>query len=125
MRARAPGQSPLLLLDVAAMLVEEKLDYAVIGAMAAAMHGSIRATTDADALISATLARLGQLEKVLRRAGLKTELRRGDQDDPVPALLAISDRHENRVDLLAGLRGMDPAALSRSITVPFLGSPCV
>ena len=33
----------------------------------------------------------------------------------------MSDRHDNRVDLLSGLRGLDRLALSRSITVPFLG----
>jgi hypothetical protein len=49
-------------------------------------------------------------------------LRRGDADDPIPALLAVSDRHGNRVDLLAGLRGIDPRALSRSINVPFFDS---
>jgi hypothetical protein len=49
-------------------------------------------------------------------------LRRGDADDPIPALLSVNDRHDNRVDLLAGLRGLDRLALSRSITVDFLGS---
>lgn len=57
-----------------------------------------------------------------RKAGFKTDLRHGDADDPIPALLAISDKHGNRVDLLAGLRGLDSEAFSRSLTVPFLGS---
>ena len=61
------------------------------------------------------------LKKHLEKAGFATELRRGDADDPIPALLSVSDRHDNRVDLLAGLRGLDPLAFSRSITVPFLG----
>jgi hypothetical protein len=52
MKARAPGQSALLLLDVVQELTAQNIDYAVIGAMAAAVHGSIRATTDADALLS-------------------------------------------------------------------------
>ncbi len=121
MRARAPGQSALLLLDVLTVLNKQAVSYAIIGAMAAAVHGSIRATTDADALVSVTLAKLGQLEKAFRRAGFTTELRRGDPDDPIPALLALSDRHENRVELLAGLRGLDPETLSRAIAVPFRG----
>lgn len=103
------------------MLVDEQISYAVIGAMAASVHGSIRASTDADALLSVTLPQLGQLEKAFRRTGLETELRRGDQDDPIPALLAVSDRHGNRVDLLGGLRGLDPKAFSRAITILFLG----
>ena len=122
MKARGPGQSALLLLDVATVLAVEKIDYAVIGAMAASVHGSIRATTDADALLSVTLPKLKQLEKALRKAGFDTELRRGNAENPIPALLAVSDRHGNRVDLLGGLRGMDPEAFSRSVTVPFMGA---
>ena len=122
MRARGPGQSALLLLDVAASLADQEVEYAVIGAMAASVHGSIRATTDADALLSVSVPKLAQLERAFRKAGLNTDLRRGDADDPISALLAITDKHGNRVDLLTGLRGLDAQAFSRSITVPFLGS---
>ncbi len=121
MKARGPGQSALLLLDVAQLLVKEKVKYAVVGAMAAAVYGAIRATTDADALLSVALSRLGLLEKAFRRAGFESELRRGDVEDPIPALLVLSDHHGNRVDLLAGLRGLDPEAFSRLISVRFQG----
>src|SRR5471030_3469912 len=106
MRARGPGQSTLLLLDVAQVLAREKVDYAVVGAMAAAVHGAIRATTDADALLSIALSRLVQLERAFRKAGFEAELRRGDTEDPIAALLVLSGRHGNRVDLLTGLRGL-------------------
>src|SRR5512138_1985185 len=122
MRARAPGQSVLLLLDVAAVLSEQAIDYVVIGAMAASVHGSIRATTDADALIGVGVPKLRQLQRALKKAGLSADLRQGDADDPIPALLAVVDKHGNRVDLLAGLRGFDAAAFSRAMTVPFLDS---
>jgi hypothetical protein len=122
MRARGPGQSVLLLLDAAAVLADEEIDYAVIGAMAAAVHGSIRATTDADALVSVSAAKLTRLQKAFKKAGFNADVRHGDADDPIPALLAISDKHGNRVDLLAGLRGLDSGAFARSIIVPFLGS---
>src|SRR6202042_2383769 len=69
----------------------------VIGAMAAAVYGAIRATTDADALLSVSVARLGQLEKIFKKAGFATELRRGDADDPIPALLSVSDRSRMRM----------------------------
>lgn len=121
MRTRGPGQSALLLMDVAAVLKKERIAYAVIGALAASVHGTIRATTDADALISASLSKLRSLDRVFEKAGFTTELRRGEAEDPIPAMLMLGDAHGNRVDLLAGLRGLDPEALSRSITVPFLG----
>lgn len=122
MKARASGQSVLLLLDVIDVLTEDNVDYAVIGALAAALHGSIRATTDADALVSLSLPELGKLDKALRKAGFTTELRRGDPDDPIPALLTVSDRFGNRVDLLAGLRGLDPEAFQRAVSVTFQGT---
>jgi predicted nucleotidyltransferase len=122
MRARGPGQSALLLLDVAATLGNQGIDYVVIGAMAAAVHGSIRATTDADALVSAGVAKLKHLQGALKRAGLSADLRQGDAEDPIRALLAVTDKHRNRVDILAGLRGLDAGAFSRAIEVPLFGS---
>ena len=38
---------------------------------------------------------------------------------PIAALLRISDNHDNRVDLLLGLRGMEPGAFSRVVVIPF------
>lgn len=122
MRTRGPGQSVLLLLDVAAVLADEEVEYAVVGAVAGSIHGFIRATTDVDALISVSLPKLAQLQKALKKARFATDLRRGDADDPIPALLAVTDKHGNRLDLLAGLRGLDSGAFSRAITVPFLDS---
>ncbi len=122
MRATGPGQSLLLLLDIVAVLDEQRIEYAVVGAVAASVYGTIRATTDADAVVSASRTKLTVLEKILRKAGLTAELRRGDSDDPIPALLAIGDPFGNRVDLLGGLRGLDPDAFERTIAVPFSGT---
>jgi predicted nucleotidyltransferase len=119
--ATGPGQSLLLLLDVVAVLERERIAYAVIGALAASIYGTVRATTDADALVSLPAPRLGSLEKKLRRIGLAARLHHGDADDPIPSLLAISDRFGNRVDLLGGLRGLDPTAFERTLAVPFSG----
>lgn len=122
MRARAPGQSALLLLDVVAALTRARVDYAVIGAMAAAVHGAIRATLDADALVSLTMPELRKIGRAIQKSGLNTELREGDGSDPIPARLAVSDRHGNRVDVLGGLRGLDPQAFARTVEVPFRGT---
>jgi predicted nucleotidyltransferase len=121
LRARRPGQSALLLLDVVAVLKDEAIDYAVIGAMAAAVHGELRATADADALISVSIAKLTRLSSTLKSLGFEADLRSGDLEDPIPAMLIIGDTHGNRVDLLGGLRGLDPRAFSRTIEVAFSG----
>ena len=122
MKTTGPGQSLLLLLDVVAALDDQGIRYGVVGAIAASVYGTVRATTDADALVSAPLSRLIKLERTLRKDGLTVELRRGDAIDPIPALLTISDQFGNRVDLLGGLRGLDPGAFDRTFGVPFSGT---
>ncbi len=121
MRAKQAGQSPLLLLDVISALKKEGIEYAVIGALAAAVYGTIRASADADALISFSVGQLAKLAQILKKKGFATELRRGDPDDPIPAMLIISDQYDNRVDLLVGLRGLDPSVHSRTVAIPFRG----
>ena len=76
---------------------------------------------DADAVLSLTAAELGSLERKFKAEAFQTELRRGDPEDPIAALLALTDRYGNRVDLLAGLRGLEAEAFSRAIDVPFAG----
>jgi predicted nucleotidyltransferase len=109
-------------LDVVDVLKREDVDYMVIGALAAAVYGAIRASADADALVSLSVAKLSNLSQIFRKKGFTVELRRGDAEDPIPAMLVIGDKHQNRVDLLGGLRGLDPGTLSRSVEVPFSGA---
>ena len=119
MRASRPGQSALLLVDVVEILRSERIDYLVIGAFALSVHGVVRASTDADALIHISGTRMKQLRRVFEAAGFEGELRLGDPDDPIPAMLVLSDSHGNRVDVLGGLRGLDPKVFTRGIEVPF------
>jgi predicted nucleotidyltransferase len=122
MRTGGPGESALLLLDVVAVLNERQIPYAVIGAIAATIHGVMRASMDADLVVSLPFAKAVELEQALIARGFATELSRGDYADPIPGMLKASDSHENRVDLLVGLRGLEPQAFSRAIDVPFQGS---
>ncbi len=89
--------------------------------MAASVHGVVRASMDADAVLALPTHELAGLEKQLRTSGFGTELRYGDDDDPIAAVLALNDSFGNRVDLLAGLRGLDPAAFTRAFDVHFQG----
>jgi len=122
MRTSRSGESALLLLDVVDSLVAQKVEYAVIGALAASVHGVVRASMDADVLLSVGAQQARNLEYVFKGAGFRTEAIRGDFDDPIPGLLKVSDSHGNRVDLLLGLRGVEPQAFSRTIEVPFQGN---
>jgi len=108
-------------MDVVAALSVAHIDYAVIGALAVSVHGVVRASQDADAIVRATIGELGEMNARLQALGLKTELRHGDIDDPVPALLLASDKFGNRVDLLVGLKGMDPSVYARAVQVKMSG----
>jgi hypothetical protein len=121
MRASRPGQSALLLLDVLEILRREKVDYLIIGAFALSVHGVVRASTDADALLQISLSGIKRLSRIFEVAEFQVTLRQGDANDPIPIMLILSDSHGNQVDLLGGLRGLDPKAFSRGIEVPFLG----
>ena len=98
-----------------------KIEYAVIGALAASIHGAVRASLDADVVLSVGLPGVQPLADALRTSGLRTELARGDMEDPIPAVLKATDLYDNRVDLLIGLRGLDAQAFARAIDVPFQG----
>ncbi len=122
MRSDGFGQSALLLLDAIEVLARERIGYAVIGAMAAAIHGVVRASTDADVVLSLGGRKGSDLEQQFKSAGFQTEFRLGGVDDPIPAVLQLSDAFKNRVDLLVGLRGLEPDAFSRAIEVKFQGA---
>jgi hypothetical protein len=121
MRTEQAGQSALLFLDVAEILTRENVDYLIIGAFALSIHGLVRASSDVDALLYVSYSRLARISKVFEAAGFEATIRRGDDDDPILSMLVLSDSYGNRVELLGGLRGLDPMSFSRAVQVPFYG----
>jgi hypothetical protein len=119
-RTNRAGQSALLLLDAIEILKREKIDYVVIGAFALSAHAVVRASRDVDALLCISYARLTRLSSMFKSAGFATTLRPGDAEDPILGMLVLGDTHGNQVDLLGGLRGLDPKVFSRAIEVKFL-----
>ena len=122
MRATASGQSALLLLDVIDMLNRLRVPYAIVGAFAASFYGVVRASMDADAIISLHPGQTGvtMLLDAFRAAGLKSAYRKGDLHDPVGAVINAEDHLNNRVDLLMNIRGMTEAVFSRTIEAEFM-----
>src|SRR5688572_20228825 len=82
----------------------------------------VRATMDVDAVLFTPPRKLEDLRASFDSAGFRAELRRGDSDDPIPAMLVLRDNYDNRVELLGGLRGMDPEVFSRTVEVPLMGT---
>jgi len=89
--------------------------------MAAAVHGVVRAGLDAEAVV-ALHAREQRVCGRRSEAGYDAELRVGDADDSIPALLEVSVRHQNRVDLLVGLMGVVLEAMNRMRQVALAGA---
>lgn len=121
MRTDRAGQSALLFLDVAEILTREHIDYLIIGAFALSVHGLVRASSDVDALLCVSYSRLAKICRIFKAAKFAVTIRRGDDDDPILSMLTLSDAYGNRVELLGGLRGLDPLVFSRAIEVPFYG----
>jgi hypothetical protein len=121
-RTTGPGQSALLLLDAVDILKLENVGYLIIGAFALSVHGVVRASLDADAVLQISVPRIKKLRSLFEDAGFQVSLRQGDADDPIPVMLVLADTHGNQVDLLGGLRGLDPKAFARGLDVPFQGN---
>ena len=122
MRTTGPSQAPLLMLDVVDVLDEAGIRYMIVGAIAAAYHGVIRASRDADAVVSLPESDLPALAEKLAAAGLEVRISRGDADDPIAQVILLTDAHGNMVDLLWGVRGMEKRAFERVRTTSLLGA---
>ena len=89
-------------------------------------HGIVRASLDADAIVALQVLEAQALRQSFIEEGYEAAVRTGDIDDPIAGILEVKDRHGNRVDLLIGLRGMDPNTASVSIDngTDFIWSEC-
>jgi hypothetical protein len=122
MRVDGPSQPAHLLLDVIDGLNSFKIPYAIAGGFAVAYYGVPRFTEDGDSVVwmKDSAKTPVELKDDLIALGYKAALRQGDIDDPIALSIRIEDEFKNRVDLLLGVRGMDPEASKRCITAPIL-----
>lgn len=122
MRAKGCGQSALLLLDIVDLLSRENIPYAIIGAFAASFYGIVRASLDADVIISLTAEDFDvhDLAAALRKDGFVCGYCAGSSDDPLDGVVRINDKYGNQVDLITGIKGMDAGAFGRINTVSLL-----
>jgi predicted nucleotidyltransferase len=122
MRTTTYGQSSLLLLDIIEFLNKRGIPYAIIGAFAASFYGVVRASLDADAVISIlSPAVTDDFCANLNSWGLNAVYRKGDTEDPIAGVINIEDQFSNRVDLLMGIRGMRQEVFSRCQEAQFMG----
>lgn len=120
-----PDDAPHLLASIGKSLDEAGAKWAVIGAMAVAYHGWIRASLDADALLSlrGTALDIDQLAEKLRREGRQVDLRMGEPGDPLGYVLRIRDGSGNQADLIGGIRKLDGGFWDRVVAQEWDGMP--
>ena len=84
------------LLEKASKELDASIQFALIGGLAVAAWGVIRATQDIDVLANSDPTPLvntrlrGELKEFLDGNGCYTEWRIGDSDDPIPLLLRVN-----------------------------------
>lgn len=86
---------------------------ALIGAVALAAHGIVRATLDFDLLSVETGLLAGEAWADLAASGAVVEIRRGDSDDALAGVVRISRAGEAPVDVVVGKRRFLEDVLAR------------
>lgn len=100
------------------------IPYALIGGLAVAARGAVRATQDVDLLVAVAVQEAPSLEQSLRDSGFQATYYHGAADDPIAGVLrlAISTAGaEVKCDVLLASRAWQTQAV-RNATVVDLGS---
>ncbi|MEO6096401.1 MAG: nucleotidyltransferase [Fibrobacteria bacterium] len=120
---QASGSPPEMLDRVGRILDASAVQWATIGALAVAYHGFVRASLDADALISmrGSGMDLDALAQLLIRDGFTVKVSMGEDDDPLGFVVRILDTEGNQVDLIGGIKRLDPAFFDRALVDEFDG----
>jgi hypothetical protein len=109
--------SPQLLNLVGQVLEGSRVRWGAIGALAVAYHGWVRASMDADALITLRDSDVN-MEELLRRLRIKgwqVEYRDGGPGDPLGFVVRIQDDRGNQVDLIGAIRNLDSKFFERTV----------
>ncbi|MDB5103974.1 MAG: hypothetical protein JWP91_1663 [Fibrobacteres bacterium] len=116
-----PGSSPQMLDRIGRILDANQINWATIGALAVAYHGLVRASLDADALITLKGAALDLegLAGLLAGQGFSVDTRMGEEGDPLGFVVRITDVNGHQVDLIGGILRLDPGFFTRSVRDEF------
>lgn len=110
--------------QVVVILDELHVPHALIGGLAVAAHGVVRATKDVDFLVVLPLRNAPALAQSLRERGLEATFRRGGHDDPVSGSIQIevpTPPGSVRCDLLLAGRRWQSSAVANALAVDLEG----
>jgi hypothetical protein len=117
------GQSAELLGELVQEFERLKIEYCVIGALAGALHGVVRASIDADVAIFLDQREFTpeSFSRTLKLQDAHITHQAGDRFDPITSLVQVSDKFNNRVDVLIGVREIPHSCMTRIISADFFG----
>lgn len=75
---------------VVASLDRLEIPYALIGGLAVAARGAVRATQDVDLIVALPVQEAPSLERSLRDSGLQATFYRGAPDDPIAGVVRVA-----------------------------------
>lgn len=91
-----------LVQDVVAVLRRERIDHALIGAVAMAVHGVSRATADVDFLTVDGRVLAAAFWDSLSNEGVTLRVLKGDFDDPLAGSVRLTGEGASMVDVVVG-----------------------
>jgi hypothetical protein len=109
---------------VVGTLDELRVPYALIGGLAVAAHGVMRATKDIDLLVDVTVQNAPTFAQSLRENSLDATLRRGDVDDPIVGVIRVvvsSPAAPIKCDILLASHRWQAAAVANALPVDLGG----
>ena len=111
----------MTVVELSALLDREGIPHAVIGAVALAVHGVLRASDDVDLLVTDPRCLDRSFWSETERAGETVEIRLGDAEDPLAGFLRLSMPTRTRIDIVVGRSSWQTDAIRRARSVPLLG----
>lgn len=107
--------------DVSALLDRHGVAHAVIGAVALAVHGVLRASDDIDVLVTDARCLDPTTWSDAEAAGVAIDIRRGDADDPLAGVVRITSS-DLRMDVVVGRSRWQRELVARARRVSLLGT---
>ena len=113
----------MTVVEVSALLDRRGIPHAVIGAVALAVHGVLRASDDIDVLVTDQRCLDATSWNELVATGGTVETRRGDADDPLAGVVRLVPSDGTRVDIVVGRSRWQEDVLTRAQRVSLMGAP--
>jgi hypothetical protein len=96
------------------MLRDRGIPFAVVGAVAMAVHGVSRSTRDLDLLALSQECLETSFWESVRREGTDVRIRKGDRDDPLAGVVRFGGPGESPLDLVVGKSPWQAGILRRA-----------